>query len=443
MGNGIDDHLKGGKTIESDFKSVEIDSEKKRLPQIIRDKILKKERLISVNESFYHLQRNVLGGGRWVKLDDRRVLIAIERVCGKNYTRKIAGETVDLLHNSCYRNHEELNSNKNEINVLNGVLDIRELKLREFKDDDMFSYQIPISYDKEALCPGWDQTLKSIFNGYEENIRLIQQIAGYCLQTAHNNEKFFVFYGNGANGKGVVTHVFESILGKDNCVSLGLEKLGDSKWAEALVDKMLNLATESDSRAGRWSETMKVAVSGEAIMVNPKYKPIFKFYPFAKHIITMNDRPYIEDKSDGVMRRMIVVPFENTFSENERDIGLKSRLIRCESAGILNWFLAGLQMYLDRGFDVPKYNLDVAREIKIESNSVMMFVEECCELISGAEISTNEFYSRYYDWCRDSGCRSFSKSRVSRILKIDYNVENFSTTRNGIKSRFYTGIVTT
>jgi putative DNA primase/helicase len=55
----------------------------------------------------------------------------------------------------------------------------------------------------------------------------------------------------------------------------------------------------------------------------------------------------ISDDSEGIWRRVKLVPFLKSFKGRE-DLSLESKLV-AESSGILNWFLAGLRDYQQGG----------------------------------------------------------------------------------------------
>jgi hypothetical protein len=62
--------------------------------------------------------------------------------------------------------------------------------------------------------------------------------------------------------------------------------------------------------------------------------------PFAKHSLGVDKIPIITDNSHGIWRRIVVIDFLRTFSEEEMDRDLEGKLIR-EPSGIFNWALEG------------------------------------------------------------------------------------------------------
>ena len=70
------------------------------------------------------------------------------------------------------------------------------------------------------------------------------------------------------------------------------------------------------------------------------YKRPSKLKPFAKHYLAMNQLPSIEDDTHGMWRRINVIEFPRTFSEDEMDVELTGKLV-AELSGIFNWALEG------------------------------------------------------------------------------------------------------
>src|SRR5262249_36200738 len=71
---------------------------------------------------------------------------------------------------------------------------------------------LPYCYDPEADCPRWKQTLQELFPVIDSDgviykdrrIEVLQEAFGWCLlqgTQSLNLEKFFIFTGQGSNGK--------------------------------------------------------------------------------------------------------------------------------------------------------------------------------------------------------------------------------------------------
>jgi putative DNA primase/helicase len=110
---------------------------------------------------------------------------------------------------------------------------------------------------------------------------------------------------------------------------------------EPLIGMKLNLATESDADAFKTGK-LKALTAGEAISVNRKNKTEITMILPTKFVFLVNELPILSDSSLGFERRLIILPFNQTFTPDEQDKDLSKKLT-AELQGILNWTIAGLQ----------------------------------------------------------------------------------------------------
>jgi P4 family phage/plasmid primase-like protien len=392
----------------------------------VANTILESEKLIYSEERFYLWCRSG-DGAHYKMIEEREVCRAIEMVSPKHYTTRVKNEALDLLKNATYRRIEVFKhvEGNNIVNLSNGVFDVGRSALRPALPTDYFLSVMPVSYDPNAQCPVFERVMSE--NLQNDDISLIQEFMGYCLIRATKYEKALILCGRGANGKGIITHVLNAMFGDDFVASMGLQRFSDPKAAGQLFGKMVNLSTESSSKAVSWSEDFKVAISGEKMLSDDKYRPRFQFNPYAKHIITMNDRPYLEDKSDGVSRRLLIVEFEKQYDETNRDVDLKDFLAKNELPGILNWMIVGLKRLIERKhFGTTEKQKEIVAALKIESDSALSFVEDCCDYkdcFENDRVKKKDLYDSYKAYCKDSNYKPYSNRRFYREVKGHYQFE--------------------
>jgi len=86
-----------------------------------------------------------------------------------------------------------------------------------------------------------------------------------------------------------------------------------------LEGKLLNLVTELNQNAELEDGMLKAIVSGEMMSVEKKFQDVREIEPFAKHIILTNHMPRIRDYSDGLFRRVTIIPLSRQFLGNAAD----------------------------------------------------------------------------------------------------------------------------
>ena len=101
-----------------------------------------------------------------------------------------------------------------ELNVGNGIVDLRDGSLRDHDRASMHLKHIPIDYNPKARCPLWEQTVLLTMGGDREMARHMQKLFGYSL-TGETHEDIIMFmYGPLAqNGKSTLSQPFLKVIG--------------------------------------------------------------------------------------------------------------------------------------------------------------------------------------------------------------------------------------
>jgi putative DNA primase/helicase len=282
---------------------------------------------------------------------------------------------------------------------------------------------LPYEYDPLTTCPLWEQTLAEILpceQGYDNRVLLLQEFMGLTLfPNQMRHEKFLIMVGHGANGKSTVLRVWERMLGSQNVSHVPLDALGSEFRLYDMMGKLANIASDMKRMDKMEEGRLKELVSGEPLQVNRKFKAPVTMVPTARLIFATNELPPINDRSDGIWRRMIAMPFTRQFGEDERDLDRSARLM-AELPGIFNWALEGaVRLFGQRGFTRCRVCEQCAGEHRQHSDSFLEFMDEMVEVRSDKEVSTDEFYRAYVDYCENNGRRPKSNTEVGKqVLRL-------------------------
>jgi putative DNA primase/helicase len=161
-----------------------------------------------------------------------------------------------------------------------------------------------------------------------------------------------------------------------------------------------------------------------------KYKDPFNFINLAFPIILCNNTPSLSDLSYGMMRRLLVLPFDRIFGEGEKDAQLFNRTIDRELPGVLNRALQGWQRLKRRKRFPTSMDMDLARqELLAHANPLKGFLEECCENDPKSKVSVEGFYSAYCSWADESG---YSLKQVKSTVKKNLQNMGYDVVRHGV-----------
>jgi len=291
-----------------------------------------------------------------------------------------------------------------------------------------------------ADCPRWHQFLEEILPDPGSRL-LLQQIFGYCLTFDMSQQKFFMFEGSGGNGKGIVTNMVTRVLGAENVSALSLHRFGSPHELVVTLGKLVNITTELKATDKVAEHILKQFTGSDAITFNPKYKEPFSAKPTAKIILVTNERPQFTDRSNGLWRRLIILPFPVTIPEDRRNVHLEDELA-AELPGILNWAIAGAYSLYQAGrFQEPAESIEAREAFKKESNPTAVFLSEHCQADPKGKVSTTRLYQAYKEYCDDNGYRPLNEGNFSKeVLRVFTGATKTRVRLPDGRPSFYTGL---
>lgn len=276
---------------------------------------------------------------------------------------------------------------------------------------------MPFTYKSKAMPERWLEFLDQAFAGdsdKEQKTLFLQEWFGYCLSRSLNYHKALVLYGDGGNGKSVILDTLAGMVPK--VTRLEWSEFGEQRGLERLADSWVNTSTEISFRETSATTGIKKAVAQEVLTANPKYKKPFDFTPRAKLTFATNGLPNIDDTSNGVFRRLVVLTLNNSFVGRE-DWTLQSKLYK-ELPGIFNWAVIGLKRLIQQnGFTEVPSNVTELREYRASVNSLQSYYEEALVMKQDEEVTFNQFYSGYCLYCVDSNNRPFARNKMRALIK--------------------------
>jgi putative DNA primase/helicase len=359
-------------------------------------------------------------------LGESSALLGVDKYEAKHY--QFRNELFKQLITSALSIKSHLKSTEVKINLLNGTFVISDntIGLLGFKQDDYLFYQLPFKYDKEATCSIFMEFLNYVLPNKDDQ-QLLSEYIGYVFirNKELKLEKCLVLYGKGANGKSVFFDIINALLGKENVSSYSLKSLTNECGYQraTLGSKLLNYSSELSNHMD--SSYFKQLVSGEAIEARLPYGIPFILEDYAKFIFNANDLPRDVENNEAFFRRFVILSFNVTIPEHQRNPSLAQRIINTELPGIFNWVLEGLSRILEqRGFSRSKGSENILADYKLASDSVRQFLNDHMYHPSFEKtIILHDFYVAYNRYTQDSGSRPLSKKGFAeRLRNLQYNL---------------------
>lgn len=339
-------------------------------------------------------------------------------------------------------------------NFKNGLVPVDGLisgnpKLVEHTPEYFSLNQFSYTYQPDATCPIWEKTVRKILSS-KDSRQLFQEWCGYNLVRDTTQHKFVIMVGKGKNGKTVCVIVLRCLLGAANVSSVGLEQFSATRTfpLAAMVGKHANIVEEISEMDKVAEGILKQLVSGGTITVERKFGQPFEAKMTARLTFATNVLPRFRDRSDGLWRRLILLPFNVQIPEHKQNKNLVSETWWQESGelpGIFNWAIRGLVRLKKRGyFKIPAESNAALQEYKLDSNPSKAFLTDHCEGMLGAHVSSTEVYRAYSTWAKMNGYYSLSAKRFSDELKSTFPGVSLSTNvlrlEGGQRARVWEGL---
>lgn len=291
-------------------------------------------------------------------------------------------------------------------------------------------------FDKDARCPTFDRTLEEIFQNNDDvngMIRHLFEFFGYVMQPFKNIPTWWMFQGDGSNGKTFCFNVFQRLLGTA-VLPRPIEEFADAgrnnHALASLVGKLLIMDDDAKTDAFLPESALKKLSEAKLLEANPKRQHAFTFMSCATPVMLINDWPRIRDLSWGLVRKAYVLPFRRIFAPEEYDLRRESYVVENELPGILNRALTGYSRLRNRGqFAEPAECLKAKDDWLTSASPLIEFSKTEIEKTGNNEttVPVNRVYQQYLTWCYNVGGvrHPVAKSRFEIALRqIGYQIRD-------------------
>ncbi|CCV02475.1 DNA primase [Armadillidium vulgare iridescent virus] len=320
----------------------------------------------------------------------------------------------------------------------NGVFDFGKSRMifRQGLPEDYLSKQMNVCYNEE-LHMNHPKVLKmmnffeKLFPDKELREYFFMQICE--LYIGGNADKIaMIWTGSGHNGKSVLQHIFEKMLGR---LAVKLPKgilVGESPKAGACFPELTRpqggvrwavideFAPDETINAGM----VKYLTGDDSLYardVHQKGKDVIEFDPFFKLILICNTIPNIRQPDTATWNRIKVIPFETTFVSSDvyekipdsektkgtvaikdTEIGSKENLLEIGEA--LAWYLVQTFIEKDKkrkpGFELPTpFKVIEAGELyRAQGDAIIDFIKDKFEKAEKGFVHIPSMYQEFKRW---------------------------------------------
>jgi len=324
------------------------------------------------------------------------------------------------------------------LNTPGGTIDLNTGEVRQHDRQDFLTKITPVDCppSNAAECPLWESTLDGIFAGDQELISFVQRAVGYSI-TGHTTEHALFFcYGNGANGKSLFLNTLQEALGPYYSMKappdLLMVKSHDTHPTERadLCGRRMVLCIEANDGRRLDEGLVKEMTGGDRIRARAMRQDFFEFRATHKIWLAANHKPQIRGTDNGIWRRIKLIPFEVTFSDEQQDKQLPHKL-KAELPGILRWAVEGALAWRRQGLNEPERVRMATAEYREQEDVLGAFLASCCEVDDHAETAATALFEAYKEF---TGDQRVTQTKFGRAVR-ERGFDNMKATSGASKNR--------
>lgn len=377
---------------------------------------------------------------------DMNMLAGVMRSYIPNIKKSQKTEVLDYMYDMA---SDQAISESRYIAFNNGIYDVVNDQLMPFTPEIVITNKIPWDFVPGAYDETADKTLNRLSCNDESIRALLEECIGYCFYRANTFNKAFILTGEKSNGKSTFLKVLAAILGEENISSLDLKNLGDRFSKASLHSKLANIGDDISDEFIPDASLFKKITDGGRIQAERKGQDPFEFNPFVKLIFSANNMPRIKDKTGAVLRRLVIIPFNATFREDDADYNPNIKYELIEPSAIQYFIQLGCsglkRLIAANRFTQSEQVQKEVEEYEEYNNPALGFIREQNEVHGEGYIfreSVSDIYKAYEIYCSENGLLPESNKVFGKTMRILYQVESKPRKINGKVIRMYSKVTT-
>lgn len=308
------------------------------------------------------------------------------------------------------------------INFQNGMLDVRERKMRRHDPKYLCINQIPHNYSPDAVPEHPEDTvimkfLKMSVPDGQDQMMLFEYI-GYCMTRDTGFQKLMMITGEGGTGKSQIIALIQHIVGEENCSPLSIQDLNQRFYPSELYGKLLNACPDIKGGTLEDVSNLKKATGEDILMYERKNKDPSSFRSYAKLLFSANKIPLnMDEKSNAFYRRLLILSMNRVLKEDEKDRELLLKLKR-ETEYVIYLACTSLaKLYADGKFAESNNSQNQVQELYRAADSVKAFIDECLVESPGNRLDRTPLYEMYKEYCEENGRTAHKSGRFYDSLQ--------------------------
>lgn len=310
----------------------------------------------------------------------------------------------------------------------NGTIDLATGRLRPADRSLLQTRCTAAPYDPAAQSDVWDRFLADVTCGDATLAEWLRQAVGMSLIGDQREQVAIFCYGLGRNGKTTFLDAIIATLGhyaSKSAPDLVTTSIHDRHPTEVMdmcarrvvvVDEFRAASSIDESKLKRLTGggTTKARAMGKDFVAFPNTWQLW---------LDGNSRPRIHGQDEGIWRRMRLVPWLLSVSDDQLDPTLAAKLSQAAPA-ILRWAVDGCRAYLRAGRLPACAPIDRGtREYRLEQDMFGSWLAEAhavdvwhCDGASSAWVASSQIMAAAKAWCEANSLRTWTPPQLGQEL---------------------------
>ncbi|PET05517.1 hypothetical protein CN505_12830, partial [Bacillus cereus] len=363
----------------------------------------------------------------------------ISNLLGDKATTKLVNDIFSMMKIDTYEDNsfitfQDMNKNPKAVVFNNGTFyaDRGEF-VPDFEPKEYNTVKIDANFNKDMYESSESPIATMEFMGNvldPQEVQFMFEWVGYSMIKGYDIQKLVFLHGDGDNGKSTLINLLSLILGQSNVSSVSLSSLQNDRFSPSLLqNKLLNTVADVSDEFFNSSDIVKALTGDDSIKVEYKGRDGFMMRNFAKLLFSCNKLPSFKDNTNGLNRRIIIVPM-NTVPKVKCKI--ESFFTAAERERCLIYALKSIMQVYANGkqFTISDKMQKMVEDWTEENDNVALFLKDCCEMGSTYTTKVSAMYAEYKEYCSNNNYKPLSsknfKERMGRngILSIRRNTGN-------------------
>ena len=322
---------------------------------------------------------------------------------------------------------DDFNKDSNYLNCMNKVFDSSKLIAIKHDKSLLISKQCNVVIDEKCSDRTWKDFVMDIVDQDEELYDYLLRMIYYAMCGNSVDECMFIFYGpTTRNGKSTFINAITYMMGsyaitaKPEDISKGTRSSsGPTPQLVRLKGKRLISIGEASHNQKLDVALIKAFTGNDPLVTRGLFEDFKEFVNKGVLMLHTNYLPIVDDMTLFTSNRVIVVPFDVKFSQDEIDPKMFEKLIAADAlSGLMNEIRRVAKKYKGIGIKewLPKRVIESTQRFANQSDIIGWFLKEMVVKKQGSYVFSTAIYMRYKEWGKDKDIPIMSHKAFTMAL---------------------------